>query len=69
MTTTEENPCGRCAYGTDCTCAYYADWIITPPCPAPRLIRGSGYRTGYRDGWKTGYTKGFHEARQESKVA
>lgn len=67
-----EKPCttGRCAYGTDCTCEYYREWIITPPCPTPRRIRSGGYRTGYRDGWKLGYARGFHEARQqEGKVA
>jgi hypothetical protein len=66
---TDVNPCGRCAYGTACTCEYYRDWISTPGCPPTRSIRTGGYRTGYRDGWKSGYAKGFHEARQENKVA
>lgn len=65
----DETHCIRCAYGTVCNCAVYTDWIITPPSPAPKMIRGGGYRTGYRDGWKTGYAKGFHDARTEAKVA
>lgn len=61
-----EIPCttGRCAYGTDCTCAFYAHWVITPPPCIPRLIRGGGYKTGYGDGHKRGYAQGFHDARQ-----
>ena len=59
---------GRCAYGTNCNCACYADWIITPPCPPPKLIRSGGYRIGYRDGWKNAYARGFQDAmRQEGR--
>ncbi len=59
-----ETPCstGKCGYGEPCRCDFYANWHVTPPCPAPRRIRTGGYRTGYRDGWKQGYAKGFHES-------
>ncbi len=50
-----------------CTCDYYAKWVPTPPCPAPRRIRSGGYRTGYRDGWKAGYAKGYHDRQQEER--
>lgn len=66
-----ETPCttGRCAYGTDCTCEFYATWISVPPCSTPRVIRGGGYKTGYRDGHKNGYAAGYHAAKQETHVA
>lgn len=65
-----EIPCttGRCAYGTDCTCAFYAHWVITPPPCTPKLIRSGGYKTGYRDGHNNGYAKGYHDAMQEKTV-
>lgn len=68
----EDTACTRCAYGTECTCDYYKNWIICPPppCSTPKLIRSGGYRTGYRDGWKNGYSKGFRDAQlQEGTVA
>lgn len=56
-----ETPCAtrRCAYGTDCTCDFYKDWVIYPqpkPCP---LVRGTGFRSGYRCGHKTGFDLGY----------
>jgi hypothetical protein len=45
---------GRCAYGTDCTCDYYADW--REPCTEPIRIRpwlgipAKHFRTGHRAG-------------------
>lgn len=62
-----ETPCatGRCGYEEPCRCDWYAaNWIATPPCSTPKLIRSGGYRGGYRDGHKRGYAQGFHDARQ-----
>lgn len=62
---------GRCPYGTDCTCEFYANWQITPPAPYPRAVLSGGYTRGYRDGWRQGYAKGAHDAttKESEKVA
>lgn len=33
---------GRCAYGTDCTCEFYADWPQEKPPVTPRPPRHPG---------------------------
>jgi len=51
-----ETPCatGRCAYGTECTCQFYADWPPEPVVIRPWLGRNAQmYQLGYRQASKS----------------
>jgi hypothetical protein len=28
---TEQKPCSRCAFGTECTCDFYREWVVCEP--------------------------------------